>query len=199
MKISGALAFPLLLSAAILVADRPALAQDPAKETAEESETDAGRLDRLFGELKREHDPVIAEPIARQIWEEWNSSGSATVDLLMQWTNEAMGDSRMVTALDLVDQIIVLEPDYAEGWNRRATIHFLLGNYAKSMADITHVLELEPRHFGALSGMGAIFLATGNQEAALDAFTRSLNIYPADQNAQQRVIDLQEELAGEGI
>lgn len=167
----------------------------PSEGGAEET----GKLDALFAELKREADEAEAKRIARRIWDEWNHSGSATVDVLMQWANEAIRDRRFSTALDLLDQVIVLAPDYAEGWNRRATVHYLLGNHAKSMSDINRVLQLEPRHFGALSGMGAILLAAGNERMALRAFQRSLEIYPADTGTQQRVIELEEELAGDPI
>lgn len=157
------------------------------------------QLDRLFSRLKRESDPRNAKLIADDIWTQWTQSGSATIDLLMQWSNEAMRDNRFATALDLLDQVIVLRPDYAEGWNRRATVHFLMNEHAKSMADINKVLALEPRHFGALSGMAAIFTAAGRDAAALRAYRRVLDVYPADRGAQEKVIELEDELAGDPV
>lgn len=163
-------------------------------------EVEAGEtLDTLFADLKRESDADAAGSIIRDIWAEWNDSGSATVDALMGWAGDAMTDSRYFTALDLLDQVIVLEPDYAEGWNRRATLHYMLGDHGKSMADINRVLKLEPRHFGALSGMGMILMQAGNDEMALRAFQRVLKVFPADANAQQRVMELQEKLAGDPV
>ncbi|MEX2372899.1 MAG: tetratricopeptide repeat protein, partial [Dehalococcoidia bacterium] len=106
---------------------------------------------------------------------------------------------RYDVALDFLDQVTVLAPDYAEGWNRRATLHYMMGSYAKSMTDIEHVLRLEPRHFGALSGMAAIFKNYDMKEPALGAFQRVLNVYPMLRSAQDEVAGLAEELAGEGI
>ncbi|WP_407941368.1 tetratricopeptide repeat protein [Mesorhizobium xinjiangense] len=164
-----------------------------------EGERSQSRLDELFGELKRERNEKAAERIANRIWGEWLKSGSATIDLLMQWSNEATREKKFNVALDFLDQVLVLQPDYAEAWNRRATVHFMMNNYAKSMADISRTLQLEPRHFGALSGMGAIMRATGNDKLALEAFERALGVYPMMRNAQEEVERLADELAGEGI
>ena len=110
-----------------------------------------------------------------------------------------MSEERYDVALDFLDQVTVLAPQYAEGWNRRATLHYMMGAYAKSMADIEHVLRLEPRHFGALSGMAAIFKTYEMKEPALQAFQRVLDVYPMLRSAQEEVANLAEELAGEGI
>ena len=143
------LALPL---AACLVAGAgtlPASAQTGAEtQSSSASVKPADTLDSLFSQLKREPDEQQAKRISERIWAEWRDSGSATVNLLMQWANKAIADSKNGLALDLLDQTIVLMPDYVEGWNRRATLHFMMGNHGKSMADINRVLTLEPRHFG---------------------------------------------------
>ena len=167
--------------------------------SATEPETDAARLDRLFSELKREHNERAAERIAKRIWDAWYKSGSASIDLMMQWSNEAVTKQKFDVALDFLDQVITLQPDYAEGWNRRATVHFLMKHYGKSMADIEHTLELEPRHFGALSGMAQIMKDTGRKELAMRAWERVLEIYPMMREAQNEYSSLSEDLAGEGI
>ncbi|MFP3541510.1 hypothetical protein SB770_33850, partial [Pseudomonas sp. SIMBA_044] len=82
--------------------------------------------------------------IAQEIRTEWNDSGSATVNLLMQWADKAIEDKRSAAALDFLDQAIALKPTYAESWNRRATLNYASGNYRKSMSDIEHVLDLDP-------------------------------------------------------
>ncbi|MGF7006729.1 tetratricopeptide (TPR) repeat protein [Aminobacter sp. BE322] len=156
-------------------------------------------LQVLFSDLKRERNEKAAERIASRIWDEWNKSGSSSVDLMMLWSQQAIEAKKYDVALDFLDQIVTLEPSYAEGWNRRATVHFLMQNYRKSMSDIEHTLELEPRHFGALSGMAQIMTATGRDELALKAWQRVLDIYPMLRNAQNEVSRLSEELAGEGI
>jgi tetratricopeptide (TPR) repeat protein len=179
---------------ATFLALSPALAAENAGPTDE-----VPRLDKLFVDLKRERNEKAAERIASQIWAEWRKSGSASVDLMMQWSNDAADAKKFDVALDFLDQVIVLQPDFAEGWNRRATVHFMMDNYAKSMADIEHTLRLEPRHFGALSGLAAILKAAGRKELALDAYERTLDIYPMMRDAQSEVATLSEELAGEGI
>jgi tetratricopeptide (TPR) repeat protein len=160
---------------------------------------EASRLDKLFSDLKRERNEKAAERIANQIWAEWRKSGSASVDLMLQWSNEAADKKKFDVALDFLDQVVTLQPDFAEGWNRRATVHFMMDNYAKSMADIEYTLRLEPRHFGALSGLASILKATGRKELALDAYERTLAIYPMMRSAQSEVATLSDELAGEGI
>ena len=182
----------------------PALAAEPAaipeKKTAATTEARTGnRLDALFGQLKRERNEKAAERIASRISEEWNHSGSASIDLMMTWSQTAMEGKKFDVALDFLDQVVTMEPTYAEGWNRRATVHFMMQNYAKSMADISHTLQLEPRHFGALSGMGQIMKNTGRDELALQAWQRVLDIYPMMRSAQDEMATLSEELAGEGI
>ncbi len=181
-----------------LVATLFALAPASAAEDAGATD-EVARLDKLFIDLKRERNEKAAERIAGQIWAEWRKSGSASVDLLLQWSNEAAEKKKFDVALDFLDQVITLQPDFAEGWNRRATVHFMMDNYAKSMADIEYTLRLEPRHFGALSGLAAILKETGRKELALDAYERTLDIYPMMRDAQSEVATLSEELAGEGI
>lgn len=161
--------------------------------------TKQARLDQLFTDLKRERNEKAAERIAGNIWNEWFQSGSASIDLMMQWSQKAMDNQKFDVALDFLDQVVVLQPSYAEGWNRRATVHFMMKNYGKSMSDIDHALQLEPRHFGALSGLAQIMAQTGHKQSALDAWQKVLAIYPMMRSAQDQVAMLSEELAGEGI
>lgn len=160
---------------------------------------DAGQLDTLFADLKRERNEKAAERIATRIREEWVKSGSSSVDLMMLWAQQAIEAKKYDVALDFLDQIITLQPKYAEGWNQRATVHFMMRNYRKSMSDIEHTLEIEPRHFGALSGMAQIMAASGRKEMALRAWQRVLDVYPMLRTAQGEVSRLSEELAGEAI
>lgn len=156
----------------------------------------AERLDTYFAQLKKIRDPSAAGDVAAKIRAVWNDSGSATVNLLMQWATDALKDKKYSVALDYLDQAIALKPDYAEAWNRRATLHYAAGNYDKSMADIAHVLALEPRHFGALTGMAAILEETGRDADALGVWERILEIYPADRDSQGHVKSLAEKVAG---
>ena len=185
---------PLFLAGTLSVHAAPATQVAPAG-----AEDGPSRLDTLFSELKRERNEKAAERIARQIGAQWMDSGSASVDLMMQWANKAISEKKFDVALDFLDQVIVLQPGYAEGWNRRATVHFMMDNYAKSMSDIAQTLALEPRHFGAIAGMAQIFKAAGNDPWALDAYEEALDVYPMLRNAQSEVVSLADELAGEGI
>jgi tetratricopeptide (TPR) repeat protein len=153
-------------------------------------------LDALFEALKRERNPEKARDIASQIAVDLNESGSATVDLLMQWAATAIKEKRNAAALDFLDQVTVLDPAYSEGWNRRATLHYAMGDSRKSMADIAEVLKREPRHFGALAGMAAILMENEKDDLALKAWERYLDIYPADRKAQEAMAKLSEKIAG---
>ncbi|WP_119256798.1 tetratricopeptide repeat protein [Shinella zoogloeoides] len=186
-----------------LVASAPAdaLAQQADKASVDASSTafatQAQRLDKLFDALKREANPDAAKGIANQIRREWQDSGSATVNLLMQWTDKAVDEDKNAAALDYLDEAIRLRPDYVEGWNRRATLHFKMGNYRKSMSDLNQVLKIEPRHFGALAGMAAIMAQTGRDELSLKAWEKFLDVYPAERDAQKEFGDLSEKLTGQ--
>jgi tetratricopeptide (TPR) repeat protein len=199
MRIFFAVCTALLLVPVAL----PALAAGPpAQDVAPQSQTPktrAERLDKLFSDLKRERNEKAAERIANQIYLVWSDSGSASIDLMMQWSQKAIAEQKFDVALDFLDEVVTLQPDFAEGWNRRATVHFLMKNYGKSMADIDKTLELEPRHFGAISGLAQIMADTGRKEQALRAWQRVLDIYPMLRNAQNQVATLSEDLAGEGI
>ncbi|TIM31553.1 MAG: hypothetical protein E5Y61_19310 [Mesorhizobium sp.] len=179
------------------VAALPAQAEDPV--TPPVATTREERLDQLFVDLKRERNEKAAERIAARISHEWSQSGSASIDLMMQWSQKAAEDKKFDVALDFLDQVVTLQPAYAEGWNRRATVHFMMNNFGKSMADIDRTLQLEPRHFGALSGLAQIMAVTGHKQSALEAWQRVLSIYPMMRSAQDQVGTLSEELAGEGI
>nr|WP_175552082.1 hypothetical protein [Pararhizobium antarcticum] len=196
-RIMSKLFIPAASVAFLLLAAPSSMSADSAAEPASsEMTTSKQRLDSLFTELKRESDPDKARDIADRIRMEWQDSGSASVNLLMQWAAKAVQSSRQPAAMDVLDQAIYLAPQYVDGWNQRATLHFQMGNYRKSMSDINRVLAIEPRHFGALAGMAAILTSAGQDELALRAWEQFLAIYPADRNAQSQLGELEEKLAG---
>jgi tetratricopeptide (TPR) repeat protein len=194
---TASLAFALGLG----VAAKPenAFAVADATRSADFEEKQVARLDGLFDEMKRAPNPAMADRIAQRIWSEWMDSGSDSINAMMQWAQRAMGARNFPAALDMLDQVVLLAPDFAEGWNRRATLHFMMENPAKSMADIERTLALEPRHFGALAGMAEILRASGDTELALKAYERALEVYPMMRNAQQAVGELADQLAGERL
>jgi tetratricopeptide (TPR) repeat protein len=194
--------FVVLILALFILPVSTVMAQDKPVPAAKEpvkvlSKTE--RLDALFIDLKKAKSPAVADGVASRISREWADSGSASVNVMMQWANEAIESKSYPVAMDFLDQIVVLQPDYAEGWNRRATLHFMMDNYAKSMVDIEKTLNLEPRHYGALSGMGQIFMLLDKKELALRSYERALEIYPMMRNLQEQVGQLADELAGNRI
>jgi len=116
-----------------------------------------------------------------------NEAPDTNAESLMSQVSYAMSVGQNELALRLSDQLVDSRPDYAEGWNKRATVQYLLGNHQYSVSDIKETLLLEPRHFGALSGLGLIFMAAGNYAAAVDAFEAVLEISPASDNARGSV------------
>ncbi len=159
----------------------------------------ADNLDELFVQLKRTRDKRRAKLISDRIWLKWRTSDSHTIDLLTTWARQATSKKDYHRALDLLDQVVVIEPEYAEGWNQRATLHFAMQEYGKSIADIERTLALEPRHYGALAGLASIFMRLRQKERALKTWYRVLEVYPAMKSAQSNVLRLEEDLAGSGI
>ena len=174
---------------------------DPSKPTPQKKPPFelAKDLDGLFGQLSRTRDSKRADRISTRIWETWHTSDSRSVDLLTTWARSASGSRRFNVALDLLDQVIALQPNYAEGFNQRATLHFMMENYGKSIVDIERTLALEPRHYGALAGLATIFERLGEKDRALKTWYRVLTVYPAMASAQDAVVRLEEDLAGSRI
>ena len=130
-------------------------------------------LDRL-----RDDDPLVRLHAQDAIWQIWSRSGDAAIDALFRRGVGEMHAGAFAEALSTFDQIVLRKPDFAEGWNKRATIRFMLGDYERSLADCDEVFKRNPHHFGALSGAGQIHLRLGNAERALDFFGRALAVNP---------------------
>jgi tetratricopeptide (TPR) repeat protein len=142
-------------------------------------------LDGLFAKLKQAPDAASAAITSHAIEQRWARSGSDTADLLMQRANAAIAANDRPLAIEILDRIIVLEPDWAEAWNRRATVFFMEDDLSRSVADIQEVLQREPRHYGALMGLGGILERVGDERKALQAYQRVLAIYPLLPAAQK--------------
>ena len=156
-------------------------------------------LDFLFEALKVAPDAESAKHIENRIWALWLASGSDTANLLMTRVKTAIDGKDPELALRLLDSIIELKPDYVEAWNRRATIYYMQKDYTRSMADIRQVLALEPRHFGAISGLGMIMQEFGDDKRALDAFRRAVQVYPHLQKIPDLIKTLTEKVEGRDI
>lgn len=157
------------------------------------------RLARLFVALKAAQSPGWARALETQIGHIWDETSDAETQLLMEKGLTLMAEDEDEAALKAFDAMVEHAPDFAEGWNKRATVEFLLGDYTASMADIAHTLKLEPRHFGALAGLGQVELALGNRTAALDAFNQALAIDPYLGDVAEMAEELKKELAGKPI
>ena len=171
--------------------------KDAESTTAEER--NAARLDLMFGRLANSDDERRANRIARHIMRRMMQSGSDTIDFLMARSAEAIQENDYPKALDLLDGVVRLKPEFAEGWNRRATVHFLNGDYGQSVADIEQVLRLEPRHFEALAGLGVILEELGDKKGALEAYRKAVEIDPWLRNGRERIAPLELEVEGRGI
>jgi tetratricopeptide (TPR) repeat protein len=156
-------------------------------------------LDFLFGALKAAPDQASAKHVEGRIWAQWTQTSSDTTMLLMTRAKNAIEKKQPDVALKLLDKVVKLKPDYVEGWNRRATIYYLQNDYAKSLSDIREVLAREPRHFGALAGLGMIMQELGDDKRALDAFRKALEINPHLEKLPDMVKSLTEKVEGRPI
>lgn len=156
-------------------------------------------LDTLFEALKIAPDAASAKAIESRIWAAWTVSDSDTCNLLMARVKAAAEDKDYDLAIRLLDAVIELKPDYVEAWNRRATVYYLKKDYAHSLADIREVLAREPRHFGALAGLGAILEEIGDDKHALEAYRNALAIDPHLEHIPDVVKTLTEKVEGRDI
>jgi len=156
------------------------------------------RLAPLFETLKTTGDPATARAAEVEIWRIWIDSGDSDIDALMVEGVVAMNNARLADAITIFGEITERAPAFAEGWNKRATAYFLNENYAASVRDIQTTLALEPRHFGAISGMGLIFLTRGDETGALAAFEAVAAIHPNSPGARQRIEELRKRVLERG-
>jgi tetratricopeptide (TPR) repeat protein len=156
-------------------------------------------IDFLFGALKAAPDDASAKAIEDRIWAVWTGAGNETTNLLMGRAKKAADDKDYDLALRMLSAIIEIKPDFTEAWNRRATVYFLKKDYVNSIADIGKVLAREPRHFGALSGLGLIMQDIGDEKHALDAYRKALEVYPRLKGMDEKVKTLKEKVEGRNI
>src|SRR5271169_1616984 len=189
---------------AVVIAGRAAAApQDwvgPPEKLPHVQRGNAGHnLDFLFGALKLAPDDVTAKAIEERIWALWIASRSDTTTLLMSRVQATIEAKDLDLAIKLLDAIVKIKPKYVEAWNRRATIYYMKKDYGRALADIREVLRREPRHFGALSGLGLIMQDIGDDKQALAVYRRALAVYPRLQRIPELVKTLQEKIEGRDI
>jgi tetratricopeptide (TPR) repeat protein len=176
MRLLAALSLALILAL-------PVAAEDLNKARADQ-------LDKLFGQL---HQTVTTQPPDKtiaDIWALWARNDSATAELLLRQSVAAMNMHDYDAAEKMLIQLIEVYPDYAEAWNKRATLYYMEGRYDASLIDIEHVLDLEPRHFGALAGKSMILRAQGKDREAIKVMRETLAINPHMDSVAQAIKDL---------
>ena len=202
---AAALTAAVLLAPPVSAQDSPAPPQAAPLPEAPDKLPRAARGDRiknldfLFEALKAAPDADAAKLVEGRIWALWLASGSDTADLLMSRVKTAQDAKDSKLAVELLDAVLELKPDYVEGWNRRATIHFANKEFGKALTDLRQVLAREPRHFGALTGLGVIMQEYGEDKLALEAFRKALAVNPHLQKVPDFVKSLVEKVEGRDI
>ncbi len=185
MVVRRSIAIALVLGLAL------GMARGPGPAAADQNDP---RLEALFAQLKAAPDARVAREFEAAIWGIWTRNDDEVIGLLMRQGLDAMARRDNRAALGKFDQIVKIAPDFAEGWNKRATVHYLLGNYAESLDDIAATLKLEPRHFGALSGRGLVLLQLDEPKGALESFESALEVHPKMIGASRNAEFLRREL-----
>ncbi len=156
-------------------------------------------LNTLFDRLKQAKSEAEAQRVHAMIAVEFLRSGSDTIDLLMFRAISAIENQDMSLALDLLDTVIALKPDYAEGWNKRATLYFMKRDYGKALSDVEMVLRLQPRHYAAMSGLAQMLHELGDDKHALEALKQVLAIYPMNSEVAKQLEELQGTIDGKKL
>lgn len=180
--------FPIVILAFFLFAAVPASANQ-----------DDPRLDELFGRLKATGDPVEAATLQEIIWRLWLETDNQKVARLFEQGREVMLREDYVTALHIASRIVEIDPAQAEGWNLRATVFYVLGDYESSIQDVEKTLALEPRHFGALVGLGMMLVEMNRDQDALKAFERALALNPHLEQARQQIEAIKLRVQGDDV
>ena len=191
-----------LIALILAAAPGAALAQakadpKPAAEAAKPRKP--ATLDELFTRLAAAKDESEANGVANLIERRWARSGSDTADLLMSRAEEALKAKEFPLAVELLDRVLTLRPEWAEAWHRRATAFFLLDDPVSAIADIQRVLTREPRHFGAWAGLGHIYVSGGDKKRALEAYRKALAIHPYLAKLRDAIERLTPEIDGRDI
>jgi tetratricopeptide (TPR) repeat protein len=179
--------FPLVFALAALIAPPARAGQDDP------------RLNALFAKLKTGISDEEARVVEREIWQIWTEHKNPEIARLMRHGMSAMSQDDEEEALDAFNDVVQHDKAFAEGWNKRATMEFVMGDYEASVTDIEHTLALEPRHFGALSGLGQIYLALKKKPSALKAFRAALAIDPHLEAVRQKIEELEKDSGGNPI
>jgi tetratricopeptide (TPR) repeat protein len=190
-----------ILAGAIAAGPSAQSCANPVKQSHVETTPRAPRHDLgfLFGALKAAPDDETAHAVEQRIWALWGRSPSDTTTLLMTRVQKAIDEKNTDLAIELLNAVVKIRPDYVEGWNRRATLYYMKKDFGRALADIRELLKREPRHFGALSGLGLILQDIGDDKQALEVYRRILTIYPRMSRIPELVKELSERVEGRDI
>lgn len=180
----------------------PAKLSDSKSASSKQPKASADRergIDFLLGALQAAPDQTSAKHVEARIWALWSHTSSDTATLLMARSKTAIANGQPDVALKLLDAVIKLKPDYIEGWNRRATLYYVKNDYDHALRDIEQVLKREPRHFGALAGLGMIMQDLGDDKRALAAYRKALAVNPHLDKVPELVKKLSEKVEGRDI
>jgi tetratricopeptide (TPR) repeat protein len=202
-----ALALAVLAPAAASAQDAPRPSREQALRDLGSPDVESRRLSAAWmGELGRpadlpalfkglrDRDDLVRALTENSIWQVWSRSGDSRIDGLFAAGVEQMNRGQLQAAIDTFTEIIRLKPDFAEGWNKRATVYFFVGEYDKSLRDCDEVIKRNPQHWGALSGYGQIYLRLDKPEQALAYFQRALAVNPNLQQVEEMIEQLKQAL-----
>jgi len=192
----AAQAAPLTRAQALKALEQP---ESAARRAGVERLAEIGRMEDVDRVLARLDDPdeQVRDLAAAATWQIWSRSGDPAIDKLFARGMEQMEATALEDALATFSTIVKRKPAFAEGWNKRATIHFLLGHFEESLKDCDEVFKRNPKHFGALSWAGQIHLQLGHPELALDFFRRAVAVNPNLEGAAAMIPVLEELLRGQ--
>jgi tetratricopeptide (TPR) repeat protein len=194
--LAAAVALPALLPASALAQSTRQFMEPPSNLPHVQGSLN---LDRLFDALKVAPDNESAKYVENRIWAMWIATDSDTTTLLMGRVRQAIEAKDLDLAVKILTAVIDIKPDYIEAWNRRATVYYMKKDFEHSLEDIHEVLKREPRHFGALSGLGMIMQEIGDDKDALEAFRRALAVHPHLERIPDLVKQLSEKVEGRDI
>ncbi len=194
--------FAFLLTLMLSLAAHPLSAQENARPKPPRPQLPApgpATLDSLFERLSKAGSEREAEGISKLIERRFSRSGSDTADLLLSRAAEAFQDKNFPLAIELLDRVLALQPNWAEAWYRRATVFYQIDDPVGAMADLSRALKIEPRHFNAWTGLGHILMASDDKARALEAYRRVLKINPQESSVQTIVDRLLPDVDGHDL
>ena len=157
------------------------------------------QLDKLFLELKTDN-PILTFKTEQKIWKIWSTHPKNNeLTIMLSKGSELVKNNQLNEAINIFNDVIELDPNWAEAWNKRATVLYLIGEFQKSQNDIDKVLKLEERHFGALAGQGLVNIQLKNYEKAIESYEKAHKLYPTMKSPQIMIKEIEELIKRQSI